>query len=114
MSSLLRYWNEFRAFSYSDEFLIGIGAMLLIVSILKMVKTSATMLIWLGLSAIGLGGIYQGLDRNPLKVANAAANHGGQISGYIDSGKELSADALKVLCRKLDETELLLLEQSNK
>lgn len=106
---LLKYWYDFRALPYSDELLIGIGAMLLIVGVLRIIKSSATMLIWVTLSGLGLAGISQGLDRNPLQLV---ANQTNPVSGYINTGKELSADALSILCRKLDETELLQLDQN--
>jgi len=82
--------------------------MLLIVSILKIVKSSATMLFWVVLSGLGLTGIAQGLDRNPFV---AVATQHGPVGDYIDTGKELSADALSILCRRMEETELLQLDK---
>lgn len=107
MNSLIENWQNFRGLAYADELLIGLGAVLLIVSILKIVKSSAVMLFWVFLSGMGLAGISQGLDRNPL--VSAATKHG-PVADYLDTSKEISSDALGILCRKLEETDLLRLE----
>jgi len=108
MIDFINYWKDFRSFAYSDELLIGIGAVLFIISILKIVRNSFTMMFWVALSGLGLVGISQGLDENPF--ATAAVRHS-PVGDYVDTGKELSADALDILCRKMEETELLQLEQ---
>ena len=107
MTDLIEQWQDFRSLAYSDELLIGLGAMLLIVSILKIVKSSATMLFWVALSGLGLTGIAQGLDSNPFV---AAATRHGPVANYIDTSKDISADALGILCRKMEETDMLQLE----
>jgi len=107
MIDFINYWKDFRSLPYSDELLIGLGAMLLIVSILKIVRNSFTMMFWVALAGFGLTGIAQGLDHNPF--VSAAVKHN-PVVDYIDSGKDISADALEILCRKLEETELLQLE----
>lgn len=106
---IFEFWNQFRALSYSDELLIGIGALLLIFGIIKIVKSSLTMLFWVLLSGLGLAAISQGLDKSPFQIA--AANKD-QLSDYVGAGKEMSADVLNVLCKKLDENELLQLQQN--
>jgi len=107
MIDFIDKWQDFRALAYSDEILIGLGAMLLIVSILKIVKSSLKMLFWVVLSGMGLTSIAQGLDHNPFVAAAIKHNPVGE---YVDSSKEISADALSILCRKMEETELLQLE----
>lgn len=101
------YWHQFKSLAYSDELLIGIGAVLLIIGIIRIVKSSITMLFWVILSALGLAAITQGLDQSPFQIA--AANKD-QLAGVVGAGKEMSADVLSVLCRKLDENELLQLQ----
>jgi len=101
-------WNEFRAMAYADELLIAVGALLLIVGVIRIVKSSLTMLFWVILSGLGLTAISQGLDQSPFQLAQ---NHKDQVGDYIGAGKELSADVLAVLCKKLDENSLL--EQPN-
>lgn len=104
---ILDYWNDFRNMAYSDELLIGIGAVLLIIGVIRIVKSSLTMLLWVVLSGLGLAAISQGLDKTPFQLA--AANTG-QLSDVVGAGKEMSADVLNVLCKKLDENELLQLQ----
>lgn len=67
------------------------------------------MLFWVLLSGLGLAAISQGLDKSPFQIA--AANKD-QLSDYVGAGKEMSADVLNVLCKKLDENELLQLQQN--
>lgn len=101
---ILDYWNQFRSMAYSDELLIGIGAVLLIIGIIRIVKSSLTMLFWVVLSGIGLAAISQGLDTSPFQLASAGS---GQLTDVVGAGKEMSADVLNVLCKKFDENELL-------
>lgn len=103
------YWHQFRSMAYSDELLIAVGALLLLVGIIKIVKSSLTMLFWVILSGLGLAAISQGLDQSPFQLAVANKD---QLSDYLGAGKEMSADVLNVLCRKLDEKELLDLQQN--
>ena len=107
---ILDYWQNFRSMAYSDELLIAIGALLLIIGIIKIVRSSLTMLFWVVLSALGLTAISQGLDKSPFTLAEEQR---GNISDVIGAGQELSADVLAVLCRKLDENELLNIQQNN-
>jgi len=99
----LGYWHDFRSMAYSDELLIAIGAVLLIVGVLKIVRSSLTMLFWVILSGIGLAAISQGLDKSPFEMAEEQR---GNITEVIGAGQELSADVLAVLCRKLDENQV--------
>lgn len=107
MIDFINFWQDFRSSPYSDEILIGVGAMLLIVSILKIVKSSLKMLFWVVLSGLGLTGIAHGLDDNPFVTAAIKQS---PVADYVDTGKEISTDALSILCRKMEETELLQLE----
>lgn len=106
---IFAYWSQFRAMAYSDELLIAAGAILLIIGVIKIVKSSLTMLFWVVLSGLGLTAIAQGLDQSPFQIAEANKE---QLSDYVGAGKEMSADVLNVLCRKLDESELLQLKQN--
>lgn len=107
MQDLINKWNDFRDLAYSDELLIGLGAMLFLFSIMKIIKSSATTLWWVLLSGMGLAAVSQGMDRKPFV---AAAVKQSPVAGYFESGREISSDALEVLCRKMEETELLKLE----
>jgi len=101
---ILRLWNEFRAMPYADEALIGLGALLLFFGVIRILKSSFTMLFWLILSGVGLVSMAQGLHMSPLKLASDQRDN---VTQYLEQGKELSADALAVLCRKLEENQLL-------
>jgi len=109
MLNILDKWKDFRGLPYADEILIGVGAMLLIVSILKIVKSSLKMFFWVALAGLGLTGIAQGLDHNPFVAAAVGSS---PVADYIGTSKEISSDALSILCRKMEETELLQLEQN--
>lgn len=107
MQNIINQWEKFRALPYADELLIAGGSVLLLISVVKIFKASAATLFWVVVSGLGLGGLSQGLDRNPF--VSAAARHS-PVAGYVDSTRELSNDALGILCRKLEETEMLQLE----
>ncbi len=106
---ILDYWQQFRDYPQSDAVLIGVGGIMLIFGVLKIVKSSLVMLFWVALSGLGLSSIAVALDQNPIQFATANKD---RVDGYLDAGKELSADALQVLCRKLDENAGILEDQS--
>lgn len=106
---ILDYWHQFRAYPQSDVVLFGVGGIMLIFSVLKIVKSSFVMLFWVVLSGLGLTSISIGLDQNPLQLASLNKD---KVTDYLDAGKELSADALQVLCRKMDENADLLEDQN--
>ena len=108
--AILDYWYEFKAIPYSNEILIAIGALLLFFGVLKIVKSSLTMLFWVILSGIGITSIAHGLEKSPFDLASGK---GGQVGEYLDAGKELSSDVLEVLCRKLDESQFGVPVQDN-
>lgn len=107
--AVLEYWNQFRAMAYSDELLIAVGALLLLIGIMKIVKSSLTMLFWVVLSGLGLTAISQGLDQSPFGLAERGKE---DVTRYLSAGKEISADALAVLCRKLEESEMVITPQN--
>jgi len=107
MRDLLDKWTDFRELAYSDEILVALGAVIFIISILKVIKSSFTTFLWLALSGMGIISMSQGLDRNPFVAA--AVKHS-PVASYVESGQEISKDALNILCRKMEETELLQLE----
>jgi len=107
--AVLDYWYQFRDLPYADELLIALGAVLLIVGVMKIVKSSLTMLFWVVLSGLGLAAISQGLDQSPFQLAAKGKE---DVSEVLVAGKEMSADVLAVMCRRLEESELVRPEQS--
>lgn len=100
--AIFDYWHSFKAMPYSDELLIGVGALLLIFGIIRIVKSSLTMLFWVILSGLGLTSIAYGLDQSPFQLATSQSD---QVGEYLDAGKEMSAEVLEVLCRRIDESQ---------
>ncbi len=96
-----QHWEAFQQQPYSDLIMIAFGGLLLIIAVLKIIRSSLKMLFWVILSGIGIASIAHGMDESPFEIANGTTN---ELSGYVVAGKELSADVLQLMCNKLDES----------
>jgi len=97
----MQWWESFEQLEYSNELLVIIGALLLLIGVMKIIRSGLKMFFWVVLCAVGAGAIAYG---NKNSTVDLPFNNSNQISEYVGAGKDLSADALELLCRKLDDT----------
>lgn len=100
-----QHWEAFQQQPYSDLIMIAFGGILLLIGVLKIIRSSLKMLFWVVLSAIGIASIAHGMDESPFEFADGNAD---DLSGYVVAGKELSADVLQLMCSKLDEANAII------
>jgi fatty-acid desaturase len=100
-----RHWEAFQQQPYADLIMIAFGGLLLLIGVLKIIRSSLKMLFWVILSAIGIASIAHGMDESPFELANGTTD---DLTGYVVAGKELSADVLQLMCSKLDEASAIL------
>ena len=96
----MEYWNEFRALPYSDTILVGAGALITLLAVIRIVQSSLKMFLWVLLAGLGLAAVAHGSGRAPWEPRLS----GVRIADVVGPGKEMSLDVLQLLCIKLDES----------
>lgn len=98
----MEWWDNFRQLEFSNEILIIVGALVLIIGVMRIISSGLKMLFWVILCALGMGSIAYGTNQRELSLP---FNESNEIAEYVGTGKELSSDALRLLCDKLDTAE---------
>ena len=94
----VEYWKAFQEFEFANEVMLAVGALLLLIGVIKIIKSSITMLFWVLLSAVGLYSVSYAMDQKGIPwPGERPAN----LTELIEPGKEISSDVLQVLCQKL-------------
>lgn len=99
--------QQFLNFEYADELMIAFGAFLIFTGVMRIIKSSLTMVIWVALSGLGVASVSYGMNRSAIDLpflddpqASLA-----ELAELALPGKELSADALAILCERLGLTQ---------
>ena len=97
--------DTLEAFLRSDhagEILIALGALLLLVGVTRILKSSLTLAFWVLLCGLGAASVSYGMKRSPLDLP-ALPGGASTVADRFEAGRALSADVLKVLCERLDD-----------
>lgn len=97
----MAWWESFEQLEFSNEILIVLGALLFIIGVMKIIRSGLKMFFWVVLCGIGVGSVAYGTNG---EVPSFLSGGKGEISEAVGAGKELSTDALKLLCTKLDKS----------
>ena len=96
--------QKFLSFEYADEVMIAVGAFLVFIGVTRIIRSSLTMVFWVALSGLGVASVSYGMNRSAIDLpflddpkASLA-----ELVELVGPGKALSADALNVLCERLD------------
>lgn len=96
----MEWWQKFEQLEYSNELLVGIGLLLFLVGVMKIIRSGLKMAFWVVLCGFGMGSIAYGTNKGDI---NLPFNSSNDLNEYVGTGKEISAEALQLLCRKVDE-----------
>ena len=92
MTELLQ---DFQTLPYADEIMVGVGALLALVAIVRIVQKSVSLLIWVLLAVIGFAAVAHGAGRAPWEGLGRSE---AALTEALTSGRELSSGLLKRLC----------------
>ena len=95
----MQWWENFKQLEFSNELLIIFGGLILIIGALKIIRSGMKMLFWFVLCCLGVVSVSYGINNNAVQLP---FNDSNELSEYLGSGKELSSDALEMMCAKLD------------
>ncbi|ASJ72969.1 hypothetical protein [Granulosicoccus antarcticus] len=100
----MQYWQEFQKFEYANEVLIMLGALLVFIAALQIVRSSLKLLFWVLIAGCGAISASYGMQQSPydLPSLNTGALSGARLSDLV-AGKD--QDVLEYLCQKLDSPE---------
>ena len=94
----MEYWEAFQEFEFSNETLMVVGALLVLIAVMQIIKSSLKLVFWVILAGVGAIGALYGHDRSALRLPSDliddARNLAGQ-GGLTDS--MMQALCLKVL-----------------
>lgn len=97
----MQWWESFKQLEFSNELLMIFGVLLLFIGVIKIIRSGLKMFFWVVLCGLGAGSFYYGNNNKEVKLPFNDTN---ELSEYVGAGKELSSDALRLLCTKLDES----------
>ena len=92
------YWHQFLQFEFANEVLMIGGAMLVLIGVMRIIKSSLRLVFWVLLSGIGVASVSYGMTGSTINLPGT----NGSVTDIVDQGKEIPLDALRVLCLKLD------------
>ena len=95
---IMNYWQQFLQFQFAYEVLMIIGAVLVVVSVMRIIKSSLRLVFWVLLSGIGLASVSYGMTGSSINLPGT----NGRLTDLVHQGKEIPAYALRVLCLKMD------------
>ncbi len=95
----MEYWDQFMRFEYANLVLIGVGALLVLWSVLKILGSSIKLILWVLLAGLGGSALAYGLE-----LSNVPIDFSQELKDLAGPGRELSVEAMQKLCEKLDGT----------
>ena len=98
----MEYWHAFLEFEYANEVMMILGTFLVVVGVMKIIRSSIKLLFWVLLSGVGEASVSYGMSNSPLDLPGI--NRIG-LSDLDRLRSGLSNDVLKLMCIKLDEIE---------
>ena len=98
-NQVLAYWQQFLQFEFANEVLMIVGAMLVLLGVMRIIKSSLRLVFWVLLSGIGVASVSYGMTGSAINLPGTD----GSLTDLVDQGKDIPIDALRVLCLKLED-----------
>ena len=96
----MEYWEAFQRYEFSNETLIVIGGLLMVIAVLQILKSSIKMVFWVGLAILGGVGAMYGYDRSAVRLPEHLVEEARNLAGP----GSLTNGMMQALCLKvLDE-----------
>ena len=100
----MKYWQQFQQFEYANEVMLVVGALLVFIGALQIVRSSLKLLFWVLVAGVGALSATYGMQQSPydLPSFNTTTFNGSSLSDLV-AGKD--REVLEYLCQKLNTTE---------
>lgn len=96
----MEWLRAFSEFEFFHELMILLGAILVLIAVLKILGSSIKLLGWVALAAIGVFAVMIGTERSGLALSDDLS---GELRQLVEPGKELSVSAISRLCARLPD-----------
>lgn len=96
---MMEIWEEFLQFEFANEILMAGGALLVLIGLLKVLRNSLRVIFWVLLVGVGAFSVAYGMDRSSVAFP---VNLSQELKDLAGPGRELSVEAMRVICARLD------------
>jgi len=93
----MEYWEAFQRFEFSNETLIVLGGLLVVVAVLQILKSSLKMVFWVVLAVIGCFSALYGYDRSAVRLPDSLVEEARNLAGP----GSLTNGMMQALCLKV-------------
>jgi len=93
----MEYWEAFQRFEFSNETLIVLGGLLIIIAVLQIIKSSISMIFWVVLAILGCFSAGYGYDRTAVRLPDYLVEEARNLSGP----GALTSGVMQALCLKV-------------
>ena len=102
----MKYWQQFQQFEYANEVMLVVGALLVFIGALQIVRSSLKLLFWVLIAGVGAISATYGMQQSSydLPSFNTTRFNGTSLSDLV-AGKD--QDVLEYLCQKLETPDAL-------
>ena len=95
----MEYWQEFLRYEHANGIMMAVGAVLVFISILKIVKSSLKLLLWVLIAGVGAASIAYGFEHSPYDLP---ALNNLTLDDIKEMAPGVNNDVLQYLCQKFD------------
>lgn len=95
----MEWFEQLSRYEYFDEVLIVVGALLVIFGVLKIVGSSLKLLGWVALAGVGALAVMIGMEGGSFAAPAGLVE---ELRALTEPGKEISINALRTLCERVE------------
>jgi hypothetical protein len=96
----MEYWQEFIRYEHANSVMMALGALLVFISIMQIVKSSLKMLFWVSLAGLGAASLSYGFEHSPFDLPALDKLN---VKDVKTMAPDLDGDVLDFLCQKIDQ-----------
>lgn len=95
----MEYWHQFLQYEHANGIMMAVGAVLVFISILKIVKSSLKLLLWVLVAGVGAASISYGFEHSPYDLPPL---NNLTLEDLKEMAPGANNDVLQYLCQKFD------------
>ena len=97
----MEYWQEFIRYEHANSVMMAVGALLVFISVMKIVKSSLAMFFWVSLAGLGAASLSYGFEHSPYDLPALDRLN---VTDIKSMAPDLDTDVLNFLCQKIDQS----------
>ncbi len=97
----MEYWQEFIRYEHANSVMMSVGALLVFISIMQIIKSSFKMLFWVTLAGLGAASLSYGFEHSPFDLP---ALDKLSVTDIKNMAPDMDGDVLDFLCQRIEQT----------